>query len=134
MKKITLIAVLIALVFTANAFCAPISHSDSEIERLAAGIVDKVVDSFNNNNYAKMASHFDERMLREFPQRKFEKARNSVFPISGKINSTEYLGFRTQSAATLIFYKAVSETGIIIIKLVLSEKANDTKIAGLWFE
>jgi len=112
----------------------PVAPSEMEVKKIADPIIKNVLESFNSNNYTKMAVHFGEIMYRTFPQAKFDSMRKAVFELSGQIKSADFVASITQADNTVIVYKAHGEKTDLFIRLVLSTEKDKVMIVGLWFD
>ncbi|MDD5439592.1 MAG: hypothetical protein PHS37_05340 [Candidatus Omnitrophica bacterium] len=134
MKNIMTVMVLGAIMgFGSAAHAAPIAVNQNEVERAVKPVIQAVVESFNTNNYSKMAVYFGEVMFKEFPQFKFDAQRKTLFPLFGTIQSTDFLSSITQENNTVAVYKGHAEKTEFFLRIVLSKENDRTVIVGLWF-
>jgi len=134
MKNRIFIFLCMLCILCEAAFCVPIGRNENEVKKNADPIIKQVIDAYNTNNYAKIAIIFGEIMFNEFPQKKFEKLREDIFPLYGKIKSARYMGFITQLDDSIIVYKSEAEKSELLIKLALSYENERVVIVGIWFE
>jgi hypothetical protein len=138
MKLLRLFVAAAALVLVGVSLCLadPIGLDDKTVQSVSGPMLDNVLDGMKANDYAKYIKDCDDTLKETMTQDVFTKATAQLKANLGDYVSKQYLGFLTKGAMTLVLWKAAySQAGEdVLIKIVISKRADKYLVTGLWFE
>lgn len=113
-----------------------IGYADKEVQEIAEPILDGILQGFKDNDYTQYAKNFDDMLKESVPEKRFLAVDQQIEGSMGEFKSREYLGFLNQGQITVILWKGQFEKSEndILIKLVISKRANTFVVTGLWFQ
>lgn len=107
------------------------SLSEQEFEELVRPVIENIVQSHANGDYAQASIHFSDELKSGITQKSSEEARESKLKDCGKASSIEFLGSVKNSNRTILLWRAVHNLEEVLWQVWLS-KDNDVKnIIGL---
>ncbi len=138
MKALRSIAAAVILVFACVSLSAadPIGTDDKTVQAIAGPMMDNILEGMKNNDYAAYIKDCDDTLKETMTQDVFAKAAAQLKANLGDYTGKQYLGFLTKGQMTLVLWKAqYTQAGEdVLIKIVISKRADKYLITGLWFE
>jgi uncharacterized protein YhfF len=113
-----------------------VGQNDREVQAVADPILDTVLQGFKEGNYAAYSRYFGDTLKDTITKEKFLKVRDQILKSLGAYESRRYMGFLQKSKTTVVFWKGRFDQSAddVLIKLVLSQRGDKTKVLGLWFQ
>ena len=138
MKLLRFFIAAAALVLVGASLCLadPIGQDDKSVQSVSGPMLDNILDGMKSNDYAKYIKDCDDTLKETMTEDVFTKATGQLKANLGDYVSKQYLGFLTKGQMTLVLWKAAySQAGEdVLIKIVISKRADKYLVTGLWFE
>ena len=135
-KRLLALGMILFLVSSPAVLAEVIGETDEEVAAIAEPILDNLLESFSQNNYAQYCRDFDETLKESISEKKFLETDRYFEETLGDYQSREYLGFLAKGKMSLVLWKARynKSKDDVLIKLVLSKRGDTYFVTGLWFQ
>jgi len=135
-SKIYFLIIIAIFILATSAFGEIIGINDKEIQPISDLVLDNILKGIKTDNYDKYSKDFDETMKKAETPKQFRESNKQLRNIFGNYQQRTYLGFLNQSKMTIVLWKARFDgTGNdVLIKLVISKRADKYLVTGLWFQ
>lgn len=137
MKMVRISAIMIlALALALPAGADFVGQTDKDVQVATDAILDNLLAGFNEGNYQKYSKDFDPTLKESLPEAKFTQVRTEILNKIGQYQSRKYLGFLNQNKFTAVLWKGKfnKTTSDVLIKLVVSKRADKVVVVGLFFQ
>jgi len=136
--KILILAVSVLFLFSTPAvtFAEVVGETNEEVTAIAEPILDNILQAFEQNDYIKYAKDFDDTLKESISDKKFVEVNQYFQDSLGNYQSREFLGFFVKGKMSVVLWKARYDKSEddVVIKLVLSKRADKYLVTGLWFQ
>jgi hypothetical protein len=136
MLRIVGVLIVLLCVVGQPIFAEVIGFNDDEVRAIAQPVLDNIFEGFENNDYITYSRDFDDMLKESVSEDKFYQVDQQFEKTLGPLASQTYLGFLKQGPMTVILWKARFEysDNDVLIKLVMSKRADRYVVTGLWFQ
>jgi hypothetical protein len=133
-KALAIMMLALALALPAGADF--VGQADKEVQAAADPILDNLLAGFNEGNYQKYSQDFDATLKESLPEARFKQVRSEITNKLGHYQSRRYLGFLNQNKFTAVLWKGKfsQSASDVLIKLILSKRADKVVVVGLFFQ
>jgi len=136
--KILILAVSVfcLLVIPASTFAEVVGATNETVAAIAEPILDNILEAFEQNDYVKYSRDFDDTLKESISDKKFVEVDRYFEGSLGNYQDREYLGFLVKGQMSVVLWKARYDKSEddVLIKLVLSKRADKYLVTGLWFQ
>jgi hypothetical protein len=139
MKKI-LVFILLLSVAVSSVACKKkrtkiTGEERTQVLAYANPIVDELLTGYNETDYVKYSSSFDEKMKNAIPENVFKQTNTMMMGKIGKYLSREVSKVYKKAQYIVVKYKAKFENEEVVkIRVVFQKYGDKNLISGLWFK